>query len=188
MKKKTEDFILSDYCQLLSAKEPVPGGGSVCGVYGAIASSLALMVLAYTIGKERFEAWREELEGAKEFFEELRESFYHSSDADIESYGRFSAGGQEKDAAIFDMIETPLEAMTMSVDALELLASIKDKTNQYLINDFLLAEKTFFTVFEAAGHNLNYNLDSAKDEDFKANVAEEYETLMQRIGELKQGD
>lgn len=182
---KTKDYKLDQYCDVLAVKEPVPGGGSVCGVYGSIASSLVLMVLSYTIGKEKFETYREELESAKEFFRDLQDAFFSSSDEDIESYGKYSAGGQERDAAVVAMIETPLEAMSMAVEALELMSDIKDKTNPYLVNDFLLAQSSFLVVFRGAEHNLEYNLKSAKEHDFIAGVKEEYSDLQQRLDQLK---
>lgn len=182
----TADFVLKDYCEKLSVKEPVPGGGSVCGVYGAVASSLVLMVLSYTIGKDKFEEYREELETAQAFFEDSKETFFTLSDADIDSYGQYSAGGEQRDSAIFDMIETPLEAISLSVDALELMEQIKEKTNQYLINDFMLAWQSFFLVCEGAEHNLKYNLESAKDEEFVEDVLQQHSMLLDRLDELKQ--
>lgn len=184
MMNKTKELILGDYCELLAAREPVPGGGSVCGVYSAIGSALALMVIAYTLGKEKFEQYRQELEEAQSFFVDIKVKSFASSDADIESYGRYSAGGNERDLAVIDMIKTPLDSMSTSVVALERLAQIKSKVNPYLINDFLLARQSFVTAFLGSEHNLKYNLDSCKDTDFKEKITVEYKNISNMFNKL----
>ena len=45
---------VEEFLQKANSPEPVPGGGSVAAVTGALASSMGLMVLNLTIGKEKY--------------------------------------------------------------------------------------------------------------------------------------
>ena len=55
--KKTAVCSIGEYCEALSGRQPVPGGGSVNAVYGAVGCSLGLMVIAYTLGKKKYEKY-----------------------------------------------------------------------------------------------------------------------------------
>ncbi|MBI3039634.1 cyclodeaminase/cyclohydrolase family protein, partial [bacterium] len=45
---------VKDFCQAVASENVTPGGGSVSAMSGAMAASLALMVLRVTIGKAKF--------------------------------------------------------------------------------------------------------------------------------------
>ena len=56
---------LKKYIDDLSAKLPAPGGGSAAALTGALGVSLILMVLNYTVGKEKYKKFEEELSQAQ---------------------------------------------------------------------------------------------------------------------------
>ena len=49
------DLKVTDFLNKVAGSDPVPGGGSVAALNGAIASALAAMVGGLTIGKKGYE-------------------------------------------------------------------------------------------------------------------------------------
>ena len=49
------DLKVTDFLNKVAGSDPVPGGGSVAALNGAIASALAAMVAGLTIGKKGYE-------------------------------------------------------------------------------------------------------------------------------------
>ena len=47
-------FSVRDFAAAVAEKRPTPGGGTVAGVVGALATALGEMVLSFTRGKEAF--------------------------------------------------------------------------------------------------------------------------------------
>lgn len=53
------DLTVTDFLDRVSSNDPVPGGGSVAALAGALASALGTMVARLTIGKKRYEVSEE---------------------------------------------------------------------------------------------------------------------------------
>ncbi|WP_373828493.1 cyclodeaminase/cyclohydrolase family protein, partial [Bacteroides heparinolyticus] len=56
------DLTVKDFLDKVAGSDPVPGGGSIAALNGAIASALAAMVANLTLGKKGYEL-HEELMG-----------------------------------------------------------------------------------------------------------------------------
>ena len=52
------DLTVKDFLDKVAGNDPVPGGGSIAALGGALASALATMVTRLTIGKKGYEARR----------------------------------------------------------------------------------------------------------------------------------
>ena len=53
------DLTVKDFLDKVAGNDPVPGGGSIAALGGALASALATMVTGLTIGKKGYEASEE---------------------------------------------------------------------------------------------------------------------------------
>ena len=53
------DLTLKEFMNKVAGSDPVPGGGSIAALNGAIASALAAMVANLTIGKKGYEEHEE---------------------------------------------------------------------------------------------------------------------------------
>ena len=53
------DLTVKEFLNKVAGSDPVPGGGSIAALNGAIASALAAMVANLTVGKKGYEAHEE---------------------------------------------------------------------------------------------------------------------------------
>ena len=60
LEKKTTEFL-----EVLSSAEPVPGGGGASAAVGAFASALGMMVANLTVGKKKYADVEEEIQSGK---------------------------------------------------------------------------------------------------------------------------
>jgi len=58
------DLTVKDFLDKVAGNDPVPGGGSIAALGGALASALATMVTGLTIGKKGYEASEEVMQHA----------------------------------------------------------------------------------------------------------------------------
>jgi formiminotetrahydrofolate cyclodeaminase len=183
--KKTAAVSIGDYCSALAGKQPVPGGGSVNAVYGAVGCSLALMVIAYTLGKKKYERFTGELTGAKAVFKRLQRKFLILSDKDQESYAAYAAGGKKRAAAVKKMISVPLQVMFSASEALEQLALLRDKTNPWLRTDFVIAVDSLLLAFRASSMNVDGNCVFCEDQVYVDTVRRDWSVLRGTVARIE---
>ena len=67
---------MTDFLEVLSSKEPVPGGGGASAAVGAFAAALGMMVANLTVGKKTYAAVEEEILGVRERLEKIRDQLW----------------------------------------------------------------------------------------------------------------
>ena len=77
---------LKEFSEITFSKDPVPGGGGVSGLVGALASSLAGMVTSLTTGKKKYAEYEDEIQMIMKEANELRISLLDSINKDAESF------------------------------------------------------------------------------------------------------
>lgn len=77
---------LKEFSEITFSKDPVPGGGGVSGLVGALASSLAGMVTSLTTGKKKYAEFEDEIQMIMKEANELRISLLDSINKDAESF------------------------------------------------------------------------------------------------------
>lgn len=181
---ETKNTSIGEYCNRLSMKEPIPGGGSVNGVYGSIASSLAIMVLEYSISNKKCVQFKKELSKSKTFFKSAARKFTKLSDRDMAAYGAYSKGGGKKKQAIKRMTKVPFEMMALAIESLELLVDLDGKTNRYLDTDLVIAVESFKLVFNTSLRNVEGNLTFCEDKDFVKEIKKQLMKLKRRFARV----
>ena len=81
LEKKTTEFL-----EVLSSAEPVPGGGGASAAVGAFASALGMMVANLTVGKKKYADVEEEIIDIRGQLEVLREELVTLTDKDAEAF------------------------------------------------------------------------------------------------------
>ena len=59
------DLTVKDFLDKVACSDPVPGGGSIAALDGALASALSTMVARLTVGKKGYEASEEVMQHAQ---------------------------------------------------------------------------------------------------------------------------
>jgi len=162
MKYRTQT--LNKYLNDLSAKLPAPGGGSAAAFNAAMAVSLISMVVNFTLGKPKYALFQKELKKILAASEKLRRSFLELVDRDIAAY-------ESKD--LRKATAVPLEVARLSCQATKLCLPLIKKGNVNLISDIAVAAVSLESAFMSACFNVEINLKSLKDKNFKQKISKE---------------
>ena len=76
------DLTVKDFLDKVACSDPVPGGGSIAALNGALASSLSTMVARLTVGKKGYEVSEEVMQHAQTITLRLLDEFMALIDKD----------------------------------------------------------------------------------------------------------
>ena len=168
---------------------PVPGGGSISALNGAIAAALAEMVANLTIGKKKYADVQDEMEEIaksaaalqkelvvdrdSEAYDGVSQAFKLPKETDEEKAIR-SAAIQEntKKAAL-----VPMEVARRASALLPAIEAVVARGNQNAVTDGCVAMMCARVAVVGALFNVRINLTSIKDEEFVARLREEADRL-----------
>ena len=139
------DMNMNEFLNVLSSKEPVPGGGGACGYVAAVGMSLGNMVLALTTGKKKYAEYQDEIEKlivrANDLTKELAECM------DIAAS------------------EAPLSMMEVIVEAIGLIDRISVIGSRLAISDAGVGVQMCKAALNGASLNVYINTKLMKDTD-----------------------
>ena len=109
------DMTLKEFTAASASKAPVPGGGGVSALCGALAASLAEMVTNLTTGKKRYAQYEEEIQTIMKQAEELRLDLLECINKDAEAFAPLAkAYGMDKNEEGYaERLENCLHAAAM---------------------------------------------------------------------------
>ena len=185
------DLTLKEFLNKVAGSDPVPGGGSIAALNGAIASALAAMVANLTIGKKGYEEHEELMQHIAGVALQEQNTFIEDIDRDSEAYDSVfacfkmpKATDEEKaarSAAIQEATKfAALVPMQVARNAYELMTVIMDVArlgNRNAVTDACVAMMTARTCVLGALLNVRINLTSIKDEAFVRRMAEKADFL-----------
>lgn len=85
------DLTVKEFLNKVAGSDPVPGGGSIAALNGAIASALAAMVANLTIGKKGYELHEELMRHVSGVALQQKGAFVEDIDRDSEAYNKVFA-------------------------------------------------------------------------------------------------
>lgn len=158
--KKFQDYTLSEYCDVLSQKVSVPGGGSAAALSGALGAALLSMVVNYSLGKKTDDVDAKLKEILKKS-EVLRKRFLELVDLDAQAYLEFvnarKADEPTKEKARQRACEVPLEIAQLCYQALNLAPYLVLEGNKYLVSDVEVALELLGAAYKSAMFNVRIN-------------------------------
>ena len=117
-----KDHTLKEYLDSLSAKEPVPGGGSAAALAGALGAGLISMVTQYSLPKLQSKSDRAQAKEILKKSEKLRRRLLVLVDLDSKAYLRLretkNAKPAVRQAALKTAREIPFEICPLSYSSL----------------------------------------------------------------------
>ena len=204
-----QDLTLKQFLEKTANNEPVPGGGSISALHGAVAAALTEMLANITIGKKNYSAVEETMKLNATKASALRTKFLTDIDRDAEAYNLvFQAFRLPKDTDEQKVLRSekiqeatkvaamvPMEVAERAFELLDLISETTRKSNKNAITDGCVAMMTCRTAVLGALLNVRINLASIKDERFVKELSEkcnriEKETLRkeQELMEFVRGE
>lgn len=185
------DLTVKDFLDKVAGSDPVPGGGSIAALNGAIASALAAMVANLTLGKKGYELHEELMGHIAKLALQQKETFVKDIDRDSEAYDAVfacfkmpKATDEEKaarSAAIQEATKfAALVPMQVARNAYELMPLIMDVArlgNRNAVTDACVAMMSARSSVLGALMNVRINLGSLKDKEFVAMLSNEADEL-----------
>lgn len=186
-----KDLNLQDFILETAGSEPVPGGGSISALNGAIAGALAQMVANLTIGKKRYVEVEEEMRQLASKAEALRTELVADIDRDSDAYRlvfeafKLPKETDEEKAYRTAQIQErtklaaniPMAVARRAHELLSLAEVVVAKGNSNAITDGCVAMMCARTAVLGALLNVRINLTSITDEVFVRALAEEADRL-----------
>jgi formiminotetrahydrofolate cyclodeaminase len=187
---------IHEFAEVVASNSPVPGGGSIAALSGALSAALAEMVANLTTGKKKYIEAEPEMNEIKNKAMALRIKLLDDIERDSYAYNKvMEAYKMPKDTdeekvlrnkAIEESAKTaaevPLQVAQTSFEILPLAEAVVARGNSNAVTDGLVAAMLARTAVLSALLNVRINLDTIKDQDFvlefkkKADVLQE-ETL-----------
>lgn len=203
---------ITEFLDQLATKEPVPGGGSVAAVSGAMAAGLISMVCSLTLGKKKYAEVEDEIRGLMDRSESLRRELQELADADVEAFRRLSAAYKLPRETTADIAirrdaiqkatriatDVPLRAAQAAAAILPLCSPAAQKGNSAAVSDVGVAVLLAQAAVRSALLNVEINLNSLEDQFYvretRAEVAkltatlhDDTETVMALVNQQLQG-
>ncbi len=195
------DLTIKDFLKKTASNSPVPGGGSIAALGGAISASLLEMVANLTIGKKGYEEFEEEMKEISIAVLEYRNKLIADIDKDSNAYDAVIAAyrlpksnDEERDRrsgaiqeALKNAVLVPLEVAKMGLDIIKLAGNIVRDGNKNAITDGAVAAMMARTALLSALYNVKINLSSIKDEAFVNEISDQVRDMEIKIQKLEQG-
>ncbi|MDY4784120.1 cyclodeaminase/cyclohydrolase family protein [Pygmaiobacter massiliensis] len=186
-----KNMTIEAFAQLTASNEPVPGGGSISALAGALAAALAEMVAGLTISKKKYAEVEDEMKAVVAPMRKLQEQLLLDIQRDSESFDLYMQAltlpketEEEKAARTAAMqeglkaaVKVPLSVANAAYEILPVAELMVNKGNQTAVTDALVATMLARTAALGALFNVKINLQSIKDEAFVAETSKEVEVL-----------
>lgn len=185
------DLTVKDFLAKIAGNDPVPGGGSVAALNGAIASALTAMVANLTLGKKGYEAHQELMNHISVMANRQIQQFVSDVDRDSDAYnGVFNcfkmpkATDEEKAArsaaiqeATKDAATVPMQVARAAIKWMDIIADVARLGNRNAVTDACVAMMSARSAVLGALMNVRINLGSIKDADFVGSMKTEADEL-----------
>jgi glutamate formiminotransferase/formiminotetrahydrofolate cyclodeaminase len=188
---------LSGFVASVASPAPVPGGGSVAALVGALGAALAQMVAGLTVGKKKYAAVDAEMKevalSAAALVNELsglvaRDAAAYAAVANAyklpkEPESAAAARGAAVTQALLAAAEVPLETARACAKVAALAATVAEKGNTNAASDAGVAALLAEAACTGASYNVRINVASLDDRTLGAALVEEIRTLLAKTSE-----
>ena len=188
MNKGLLDGTWNTFLTLLAAKEPVPGGGGVAALVGALGVALCSMVGNYTAGKKTYADVEDDVQRMLAEAEDVRQRLIELVQEDADAFVPLSRAyaiprDNPKRADTLERCTklacaAPLEMMRQTGKAIALLEEMGQKGSRMLLSDIGCGALLCRAALEAASLNVYVNTKTLKDLEFAHATEQECDDLL----------
>lgn len=174
------DLTVKDFLNETASNAPVPGGGSISALHGAIAASLTEMVARLTIGKKKYVQVEGQMHTVITEANNIRERMLDYIDKDSLAYDKVFAAFKlpketdEEKAVRSQVIQdatkeaalVPMQVAEIITSVMEGITYVAENGNRNAVTDACVAMMTARTCVLGALLNVRINLTSITDQTF----------------------
>ena len=185
------ELTIKDFISKVISNDPVPGGGSISALNGALAAALSAMVANLTVGRKKYAEVNDLMQELSTRFEKLSQKLIEDVDRDSDAYNRVFAAfklpketdeeKQLRSEAIQKetkyAAQVPMEVARAVYEVLPQIDAIAQKGNSNAVTDACVSMMCARTAILGALLNVRINLTSIKDEAFVNAMREEADTI-----------
>ncbi len=194
-----KEMKLVDFAAQTASAEPVPGGGSIAAVSGALSAALTEMVANLTIGKKKYEEFEAEMKDIAVKAADLRERLLDDIQRDSNSFNDVMQAmkmpkdtDEEKASRTAAMqsglkiaAEVPFEIACDAFEIMPLAEKVVENGNANAVTDGLVSAMLSRTAVLSALLNTKINLASIKDETYVAEMNKKVKDLEEKVVEYE---
>ena len=187
-----ESMTIQEFLDVLSSKEPVPGGGGASALAGALGNALGQMVANLTIGKKKYALVEDEIKELAERMKGIQGQFTQLAEQDAKvfaplakCYSLPSSTEEEKaykaevmEARLLDASLVPMEIMEKAAEMLEIMDILADKGSRMAVSDVGVGVQFIRTALLGAVMNVYINTKSMKNRGKAEEMNEKAERLI----------
>ena len=187
-----ESMTIQELLDVLSSKEPVPGGGGASALAGALGNALGQMVSNLTIGKKKYALVEDEIKELAERMKGIQGQFTQLADQDAKVFAPLAkcyslpSGTEEEkaykaevmEARLLDASLVPMEIMEKAAEMLEIMDILADKGSRMAVSDVGVGVQFIRTALLGAVMNVYINTKSMKNREKAEEMNEKAERLI----------
>lgn len=190
---------LTEFVSATASGEPVPGGGSISALCGALSAALGEMVARLTIGKKKYADVQPQMEHIIEKISPISLHLTEAVELDSNAYDQVMQAYQlpkdtdeQKDArntaiqtALKHAASVPLTVAELAASVLPMLEELVVKGNQNAITDVYVATLCGRAAILGACANTRINLMSIHDQEFAGELTKKVLRLEREANEAE---
>lgn len=179
-----------DFTEALASKAPVPGGGGVAALVGALGTALCSMVGNFTVGKKKYADVEADVKEILRRAEVLKVRLLNLVDADAEAFEPLSKAyaipkndpthDTVLETATLNACKAPVEMVRCCGEAIDLLEEMLEKGSSMLISDVGCGALLCDAAMKSAAMNVFVNTGSLKDRTLAGNIEDEINALVEQ--------
>ena len=187
-----ESMTIQEFLDVLSSKEPVPGGGGASALAGALGNALGQKVSNLTIGKKKYALVEDEIKELAERMKGIQGQFTQLADQDAKVFAPLAkcyslpSGTEEEkaykaevmEARLLDASLVPMEIMEKAAEMLEIMDILADKGSRMAVSDVGVGVQFIRTALLGAVMNVYINTKSMKNREKAEEMNEKAERLI----------
>ena len=187
-----ESMTIQEFLDVLSSKEPVPGGGGASALAGSLGNALGQMVANLTIGKKKYALVEDEIKELAERMKGIQGQFSALADQDAKVFAPLAkcyslpSGTEEEkaykaevmEARLLDASLVPMEIMEKASEMLEIMDILADKGSRMAVSDVGVGVQFIRTALLGAVMNVYINTKSMKNREKAEEMNEKAERLI----------
>ena len=194
-----KNMTINEFAKIVASDSPVPGGGSIAALCGALSAALAEMVANLTVTKKKYADSKEEMTDIISKASQLRDKLLNYIEEDSLAYNKVMEAyklpkeTEEEKCLRRDRIQeglkvaasVPLKVAETSFELFPLAEAVVLRGNVSSVTDALVGAMMARTGVLSAVLNIRINLDSIKDDEFVKALKEKADILEEKTNRFE---